>query len=90
MGHKDVAMLKVALLKANLTDTEFIVLAKRYGLDDKPPFSILELAKILNQKEDEIRKIHRVAFFKLRDSIDEKEKCYFDRLIFALFKPRKA
>ncbi len=89
MGYKDKLMLKEALLKTNLTDIEFVVLTKKHGLDDKPCLNTIELAQMLNQNEDEIRKINRVAFFKLRDNVSSNEKLYFDRLICSTFKPRR-
>jgi DNA-directed RNA polymerase sigma subunit (sigma70/sigma32) len=89
MGDKDLLMLKTALIKTKLTDTEFVILARRYGLDDKPRLSVHELSRIFGKSGDEIRRISRIAFFKLRDNVPNDEKVYFDNLIGEMFAPRR-
>lgn len=89
MHHADLDKLKKILIlaKDQLRDDEFVILAKRYGLDDKPPLSVAELANIFRMDGNEIRKISRIAFFKLRDYTYEKQ--WFDDLLVHIFTPKR-
>lgn len=90
MRIDDRKMLMDLLLKAPLSDKEFIILARRYGLDEREPIKPQQIAQMLNMLEWEVRKICRLTLLKLRSYVDDVDKERFDRLIFDLVPPRKA
>jgi len=89
MNYTDRQKLKPVLMlaKEKLQDDEFIILARRYGLDDKDPWSVTELANLFRKNKEEIRKISRIAFFKLREFTEDKP--WFDNMIGEYFRPRR-
>ena len=90
MRIDDHKMLMDLLLKASLSDKEFVILARRYGLDEKEPIKPQQLARMLNMLEWEVRKVCRSALFKLRAHTSDANVEQFDRLLFDLVTPRKA
>jgi len=87
---EDRKLLMDLLLKAPLEDKEFVILARRYGLDEKDPIKPQQLAQMLNMLEWEVRKVCRQTLFKLRSYTDDADKEQFDRLLFDLVPPRRA
>ena len=87
MRTEDRKMLMDLLLKTSLTDKEFIILARRYGLDEKEPIKPSQLAQILNMLEFEVRKVSRMALFKLREHATDKDQ--FDSLIVNLIPAKR-
>lgn len=90
MRIDDRKMLMDLLLKASLSDKEFVILARRYGLDEKEPVKPHQLAQMLNMLEWEVRKVCRIALFKLRVHTSDADVERFDRLLFDLVPARKA
>jgi DNA-directed RNA polymerase sigma subunit (sigma70/sigma32) len=86
MRAEDRKMLMDLLLKAELNDKEFIILARRYGLDEKDPLKPAQLATMLNMLEFEVRKVCRLGLFKLREHAVDKDQ--FDSLLFAILPTR--
>jgi DNA-directed RNA polymerase sigma subunit (sigma70/sigma32) len=78
-------MLGELILKAKLDDQQFIVLAKRYGLDEQEPLRAFQIAEILGIPVDQVRKLTRTALFKLREVSLDKQK--FDELLVRLLTP---
>ena len=89
MRVEDRKMLTELLLKASLNDKEFVILARRYGLDEKDPLKPAQLAQMLNMLEFEVRKVCRMGLLKLRPYASESDQEQFDRLLFELVPPRK-
>lgn len=90
MRIEDRKMLMDLLLKASIEDVEFVILAKRYGLDEKEPVKPRQLASQLSMPEWQIRKVCQLALLKLRTHTDDAVKEQFDRLLLDLISPRKS
>ena len=60
----------IQLLKKTLTEREFIIICKRYGLCDIRPLTQREIAKDLNISRSYISRIEKKAIEKIRENID--------------------
>jgi DNA-directed RNA polymerase sigma subunit (sigma70/sigma32) len=74
MRNSDKDLLKNLLLKTELRDQEFVILVKRYGLDDKEPLKVFQIGKLMNLSDKEIRRLSRVALMKIRQTIQDPEE----------------
>jgi DNA-directed RNA polymerase sigma subunit (sigma70/sigma32) len=88
MRIEDRKMLEDLVLKANLDDQQFVVVAKRYGLDEKEPMKVFQIAQMLGVSDEQVRKLTRVALFKLREVSTDKPR--FDSLLaqLTIMRPR--
>jgi DNA-directed RNA polymerase sigma subunit (sigma70/sigma32) len=88
MRVEDRKLLESLILKANLDDHQFVVVAKRYGLDEKEPMKVFQIAQMLGVTDEQVRKLTRIALFKLRDVSDDKPR--FDNLLaqLTIMRPR--
>jgi DNA-directed RNA polymerase sigma subunit (sigma70/sigma32) len=78
-------MLGELILKANLDDQQFVVLAKRYGLDEQEPLRAFQIAQILGISVDQVRKLTRIALFKVREVSTDKQR--FDEMLVKVLTP---
>jgi len=88
MRHSDKEFLKDLLCKAsNLNDDEFVIVARRYGLDGKEPLRVHELARMFSVTSEEIRRKTQWSLIKLRELT--KDTTTFDELLSQLILIRK-
>jgi len=82
MRHDDKQLLKDLLIRANnLKDDEFIILARRYGLDNKDPLRVIELSRMFNITCEEVRRKARWSLIKLREFTNEDNIKAYDHLL---------
>lgn len=81
MRESDRDMLKDVLFRGSnrLKDDEFVIVARRFGLDDNPPLKTFELSQLLKLSVEQVRQKTRWALMKIRDLARDTEA--FDRLM---------